>query len=338
MNPSASLKLGALLALSTVLPSCAPIPAAIHSSPTPALSARPVESGPRLVSSRTAPTRRAEHVIVISIDGLRPDAIGKFNAETLQRLAREGSYSLNARTITPSLTLPSHTSMITGVEPRIHGITWNKNRVEADGLVTVPTIFSLARAQGLTTAAVFSKGKFEHLLLPGSVDYAVLPEGDRHWYAGRTATEVEKYLSEATPDLLFVHIGEPDYAGHTIGWMGFAYGWAVRRADGAVARVLAAADKAFGEGEYTVILTADHGGHERTHGTSADTDMTIPWIAWGKGVRSGEELPHGVHTTDTAATVLWLLGLNEPSEYAGVPVQAAFESRPAIRSAPVSAK
>jgi predicted AlkP superfamily pyrophosphatase or phosphodiesterase len=338
VNRSVSLKFGALLALSTVLPFCAPIPAAIHSSPTPTLAVSAAQPTATLVSSRTAPARRAEHLIVISIDGLRPDAIEEFGAVTLKRLAREGSYSYNARTITPSLTLPSHTSMITGVEPRIHGITWNENRVDSEGVVHVPTIFSLARAQGLTTAAVFSKGKFEHLLLPGSVDFATLPEGNNHWYAGRTATEVENYLAEGRPDLLFVHFGEPDYAGHTLGWMGFTYGWAVRRADSGVARVLAAADKAFGKGEYTVIVTADHGGHGRTHGTEAETDMTIPWIAWGKGVRVGQELPHGVHTTDTAATVLWLLGVREPDVYAGVPVQSAFENQTTLRGAPVPAR
>src|SRR5690606_573366 len=270
----------------------------------------------------------SDHVIVISIDGLRPDAIDHFEAKTLQRLIREGSSSMEARTITPSITLPSHTSMLTGVEPRVHGITWNKNHVEENGRVRVPTILSIARANGLRTAAFFSKGKFDHLLLPGSVDHAVLPNGNGTWLAGRTASEVERYLADHSPNLLFVHIGDPDYAGHFVGWMGSVYGVAVRHADGAVARVLEAADAAFGAGNYTVIVTADHGGHGRTHGTEADTDMTIPWIAWGKGVRAATQLPRSIHTTDTAATALWLLGLQPPDEYAGVPVQTAFEIRP----------
>src|SRR5690606_18429631 len=132
----------------------------------------------------------------------------------------EGSSSMEARTITPSITLPSHTSMLTGVEPRIHGITWNDNHVEERGKVPVPTIFSIARDQGLHTAAFFSKGKFDHLLLPGSVDHAVLPEGDGKWLAGTTAAAVERYLATEKPNLLFVHFGDPDYAGHVIGWMG----------------------------------------------------------------------------------------------------------------------
>src|SRR5690606_16519838 len=150
------------------------------------------------------------------------------------------------------------------------------------------------------------------------------PRGDGRWYAGYTAKSVELYLEQREPNLLFVHFGEPDYAGHTIGWDSFVYRWAVRRADGAVARVLRQADRTFGEGEYTVIVTADHGGHGRTHGTEAHDDVTIPWIAWGKGVHAGTELPEGIRTYDTAATALGLLGLRLPADHAGRSVRSAY--------------
>src|SRR5947199_8963276 len=77
----------------------------------------PVQSG---VVQQGAPAARhgriTDHVIVVSIDGLRPDAIDKFHARTLQRLMHEGRYSLHAQTIKLSLTLPSHTSVLTGVD------------------------------------------------------------------------------------------------------------------------------------------------------------------------------------------------------------------------------
>lgn len=53
-------------------------------------------------------------MLLISIDGLRPDAIERFGASTLQRFIKQGSYTLAASTIT-SKRLPSHTSMLTGV-------------------------------------------------------------------------------------------------------------------------------------------------------------------------------------------------------------------------------
>ena len=56
------------------------------------------------------------NVVLVSIDGLRPDAIATFKAPTLSKLVSEGSYTLKATTILPSKTLPSHTSMLTGVD------------------------------------------------------------------------------------------------------------------------------------------------------------------------------------------------------------------------------
>lgn len=266
----------------------------------------------------------SDHVVVISIDGLRPDAINKYELKTLRQLARSGSYSWEAQTIFPSKTLPSHTSMLTGVPPAVHGILWNDDQVGDKGLVQVPTIFELAKRERFTTAAFFSKSKFHHLQKPGSLDYTQAPEGMDKWLATRTVADVKSYLGRARPNLLFVHIGETDYAGHSIGWMSFAYKWAARRADAAVAQVLRSADAAFGSGNYTVIVTADHGGHGRNHGSDDPRDMTIPWIVWGRGVVTGQYLGTGIRTMDTAATVLWLLGVEAPATFAGVPVTGAF--------------
>lgn len=265
-----------------------------------------------------------EHVVVISIDGLRPDAIERSRARTLLRLMAEGSYSLNAKTIMPSRTLPSHTSMLTGEKPEAHGITWNSNESGALGYPAVPTIFARARNAGLRTAAFFGKGKFNHLNVPNTLDHVEVPEGNEKWTADRTVAGLERHLADESPNLVFVHLTDPDAAGHTFSWMSWFYGRAVRKADAAVARVLEAADGAYGVGRYTVIVTADHGGHGWVHGSSDPRDTTIPWIVWGRGVRAAGVLPDGIRTMDTAATVLWILGL----EHSGVgePVRTAFEA------------
>jgi arylsulfatase A-like enzyme len=72
-----------------------------------------------------------------------------------------------------------------------------------------------------------------------------------------------------------------------------------------------------------IIVTADHGGHDTTHGTNMLEDMTIPWIVSGRGVLP-LQLTTRVHTTDTAATAAFALGLPIPSEWDGVPVYEAF--------------
>jgi predicted AlkP superfamily pyrophosphatase or phosphodiesterase len=268
--------------------------------------------------------RLTENAVLVSIDGLRPDAINAFKAPTLQRLIKEGSYTLSAQTILPSKTLPSHTSMLTGEPPDRHGVLWNTAIEDAPGTLAIPTVFGVARARGYSTAAFFSKSKFSHLQVPGTLDYSQAPGGwFGRWTAADTLHDVEKHLQTATPNLLFVHLSDPDVAGHASGWMSPDYGRGVAQADAAVSRLLKAADAAYGAGAYTIIVTADHGGQGRDHGSDKPHDVTIPWIAWGRGVNPGE-ITTGVRTMDTASTVLYLLGVERPAGWMGTPVLGAF--------------
>lgn len=294
----------------------------------------PESGAPKIDLESAAPEAAvSDHVIVISIDGLRPDAIAEFDARMIQRLMRNGSYSLDAQTILPSKTLPSHTSMLTGVGPEVHGVTWNSRSSEDHGVVQVPTVFELAHDAGFETEAFFSKAKFHHMVRPGSLDYWQAPGSNLgHWMATRTIPATVRHIRHERPNLMFVHIGEPDYAGHGFGWMSFFYGLAVKRANAAVSRIIEEANATYGRGEYTVLLTADHGGHGRDHGSADPRDMTIPWVAWGRGVRAGTKLDPGIQTMDTAATALWLLGVQVPENWAGAPVTAAFTA-PAVASA-----
>lgn len=286
----------------------------------------PVASAPNIQQQGEARPRGrvTDHVVVISIDGLRPDAIAKFEAKTIQRLMREGRYSLTAQTIEISNTLPSHTSMLTGVGVDVHGVSWNSDRTGQFGHVKVPTVFSLAHDAGFTTAAFFSKTKFQHIDAPNTIDHVRAPRGGAiPWNSGKTVDLLRAHLADATPNLMFVHLADADFVGHSFGWMGRMYGLAVREADAAVARILATADARYGRGRYTVILTADHGGHGKRHGSTDPRDTTIPWIVWGAGVVPGEPLS-GIRTMDTAATALWLLGIDAPANLAGRAIVDGF--------------
>jgi predicted AlkP superfamily pyrophosphatase or phosphodiesterase len=295
-------------------------------------SSSPSQVKPAPEESSVPAESRTPHVIIVSIDGLRPDAIERFNAKTMRRLILEGAHALDASTIVPSKTLPSHTSMLTGVKPDVHGVLWNTEKMDEHGHVATPTIFAAASDAGLHTAAFFSKTKFAHLAAPDTLDYAYLPGnvlGRSH--ADNTIDRVEDYLKQALPNLLFVHLGEPDFVGHIFGWMSAPYGWAVRSADREIAELLDAADEAFGEGNYTLLLTSDHGGHGRDHGSDDPRDVLIPWIAWGQAVAPGVTLDGSIRTVDTAATALWLLGLEAGDEIVGRAITDAFASANASR-------
>ena len=286
--------------------------------PNPALASRPSST-------------LTEHVILVSIDGLRPDAIRRFGAVHLQRLMKDGSYTLAATTILPSKTLPSHTSMLTGEPPERHQVFWNTVATQKRDEIELPNIFSAARSKGYETAAFFSKPKFNALQREGTLDYSQAPGGwFGKWSGSRTMTDVEKYLATARPNLLFVHLSDPDAAGHRSGWMSPDYARGVRAADAAVGRLLIAAESAYGTGNFSIIVTADHGGYGLDHGSDRAEDVTIPWIAWGRGVKAGALEPTVVRTMDTASTVLWLLGVAEPADWAGSPITNAFQAPPPV--------
>ncbi len=289
-------------------------------------SAQYIRSAP-VVSPRPVPSDSVtRNVVIVSVDGLRPDAITTYGASTLQRLMREGSYTLSATTIHPSKTLPSHTSMLTGQPPEQHGVLWNNVATAEADSIDLPNVFGLARAHGYSTAAFFSKAKFQPLQVEGTLDYSQAPGGwFGRWSSKRTVSDVAKYLEAARPNVLFVHLTDPDAAGHRAGWMTPEYGRAVVEADHAVNRLISVAERVYGSGNFSLIVTADHGGHGTNHGSDDPRDVTIPWIAWGKGVKPGVLMQGTVRTMDTAATVLWLLAVSEPSNWAGQPVLEAYK-------------
>jgi predicted AlkP superfamily pyrophosphatase or phosphodiesterase len=264
---------------------------------------------------------RAQHVFIISFDGGKPEVMKKSAMPITMAMAQKGAFSWKAQTIFPSITLTSHTSMLTGVLPTKHKVYWN-NWNPSKGLVPVPTIFKLAHAQGLSTALFAGKKKFRHLHLPGTLDKFEIPG-----YSARAVSDAAaQYIVARKPNLTFIHFADGDGAGHDSGWGSPQQMKAFAAADVALKKVRMAARKAGIEDSSVFILSADHGGHDKTHGTRSPEDMTIPWIAWGAGVKHGFRVTDAISTCDTAATALWLLGIPVPGDWDGKPVASAFEN------------
>ena len=255
-------------------------------------------------------------VAIISIDGLRPDAIQVAGAANILGLAARGAYSWNAQTILPSNTLPAHISMLTGFVPEEHGVTWD-DYAPTRGQILVPTLFHAARAKGLRTGMVVGKEKFATFRDTGACDTWVLAAPDDDDVAGRIPTALG-----GRPDLLFIHLPDVDLVGHASKWMSDPYLSAVRRADAAVGRILSTLSA-----DTTVILTADHGGHPDGHGSDSPQDTTIPWVMAGPSVAKGKILGAGIRTVDTAATAAFVLGTVLPPDASGRPIYEAFVSK-----------
>ena len=123
--------------------------------------------------------------------------------------------------------------------------------------------------------------------------------------------EALKYLKFHDTDFAFVYLGYLDEAGHKDGWMTEGYFDALENSWNNIDRLL----KEFGD-ECTVIITADHGGHERSHGTELSEDMTIPMMILGKGFEAGSSLGKA-NIKDIAPTVVKLLGVEPDEEWEG---------------------
>jgi arylsulfatase A-like enzyme len=252
-------------------------------------------------------------VVIISIDGLRPDAIQIAGAANIMALASRGSYTWSAKTIYPSNTLPAHISMLSGYAPDEHGVTWD-DYLPSRGPIMVPTLFAAARAKGLRTAMVVGKEKFTTFRDTGACDTWVLAAPDDDDVAVRVPTALG-----SRPDLLFVHLPDVDLVGHAKQWMSADYLTAVRGADAAVGRIVAALGP-----DTTVIVTADHGGRPEGHGSDSPLDTTIPWVIAGPSTAKGRVLNTAIFTTDTAATAAFVLGVSLQPDAVGRPVYDAF--------------
>jgi arylsulfatase A-like enzyme len=129
------------------------------------------------------------------------------------------------------------------------------------------------------------------------------------------------YVEQIDFDLLFLYLGWPDECGHIHGWMSDPYLDAVTNADRCLGLVL---DTLRRRGEVTTLVLSDHGGHDRTHGTDREEDITIPWILNGPGVRAGRVLREPVRIYDTCPTLAHLLEVKPSVEWDGRVVEEAL--------------
>lgn len=257
----------------------------------------------------------ADNVVVIMVDGLRPDALKQAKVPTLDGLIKRGASTMKAQTVEPSLTLPAFASMISGLPVDQHGVDWNEYDPPR-GFIKSPTLFEIASFNGSKWGAAFlNKEKLLHVIKQDRrlllTVCSINEQGCNAKKITRDVIASYKTATEGKPALFVVQLADADTAGHDQGWMSKPYLKAVEEVDRAIGTLI----KGFKDlGLYdrtTFIVTADHGGHATTHGTSMSEDMSIPWIAAGPGIKAGYEIKQPVSLIDTAATVMRAFGITD---------------------------
>ena len=197
-------------------------------------------------------------VVLILLDGMRPDALD--GIPLVEELKKTASYTLEAVTVFQSVTLPCHMSLFHSVDPDRHGVTTNTYTPQVrpiDGLYE-----QLHRAKKLT-AMYYTWQELRDLARPNHVHVGALINLHKYTESDRRITDAFlRDLPEYHPDFTFLYLGQTDEVGHNHGWMGEEYEKAIYTAFDCIERVWRSLPD-----DYTMIVQADHGGHDRSHGT-----------------------------------------------------------------------
>ena len=240
----------------------------------------------------------APKVLLIGIDGVRPDVLAEVPTPNIDALAASGWYTAEARTTNPSVSGPSWSSMLTGVWPEKHGVT--NNSFTGRDYDTWPGFLTRAERERpeLATFAALDWVPLAELpdggpVVSAAIDTRVVVDGyDLGWAEadGEVASRAVLHLVEADPDAMFVYLGNPDETSHQHGSIGAEYRDAIALADRHVGMLIEAvrARRNLADEDWLVLISTDHGRREDGgHGGDSPEEMTIFILASGVGGGDG---------------------------------------------------
>jgi arylsulfatase A-like enzyme len=258
-------------------------------------------------------------VIVVVLDGLRPDAIDAFGLDRIGALMASGASTRTARTVSPSVTAAAMTSLLTGQAPMHHGVVSDRfhiprSRGPVDPLPRVLAAAGLPSAAFVSTLPIVYAGLARQIARHLGVTRAEC--------SGRGAREIvaaaRSQLAVQRRGLILLHWPDADRAGHEHGWMSAPYAEGAREMDRALSDLLDLLQLA-DDPSTLLIALADHGGggvvandHESDH----PHDWTIPVVLAGAAMAPAV-LGEPISLLDVPTTILDALGVPQPATYEG---------------------
>jgi predicted AlkP superfamily pyrophosphatase or phosphodiesterase len=273
--------------------------------------------------SPTAPAKAiAQHVVVLSVDGLAPRFLEMLldgnKAPNFAALQKQAAWTHHARADkTHTITLPNHTCMVTGlpvsastkygphfahnyvenIDP-MPGDTLHRYRLPAGSYTG--SMFDVAHDNGSSTAMFASKTKFvlyeQTYNGAGGLDKVGADNGTKKIDTvvvdqdpAMMVAAFVKQMQTKPPALSFVHLNQPDGAGHGIGWGTPAYMTAVQMMDALLGQIVGVLQSPSLAGKSALIVTADHGGVNNHHADQTDQrNFEIPFYLLAPGVAPGD--------------------------------------------------
>lgn len=248
-------------------------------------------------------------VLLILCDGMRPDAVIKCGHPFAEKLMSTVPYNPHAQTVFPSWTLPCHFSLFKSRTPDEHGIMGNTYVPE-----DCKGLFEQLKDNGKCTSIFYSWGELKDLYKPYSLCYGGFVS-EEYFPHGKTTelleAECENFIAEYNPDFVFLYLETTDSIGHEIGWGTEEYYKAAYHSFGLIEKIMSTLPK-----DYSVIILADHGGHDHTHGTLDPIDMTIPLFVITDHEISSENFENA-NIIDVAPSICDIIGVPHSKEWKG---------------------
>ncbi len=247
-------------------------------------------------------------VIFVSIDGMRPDGFLQSKSEFVDFLLNNSAYTLSASSMNPSITLPCHLSMFLGVKPERHCTFLN---TYVPPVHPVSNLFEVLKNHEKKNAMFYGWEPLRSVAPLGSMKYVTYYNAYEAESGDTLLTDrAISLIQDKKPDFVFLYLVETDEkGGHDSVWMSENYLKIVKTALDNVKRVY----EKFGD-EYDIIITADHGGHDRSHGSDMKEDMTIPMFFLSEDFKKGE-IGKQLSLLDLAPTILQIFGIQKPIEW-----------------------
>lgn len=248
-------------------------------------------------------------ICMILVDGMRPDSLA--GIEDAQRILKMSSYTMTAQTVNPSVTLPCHISLFHSVDPSRHGTVTN---VYTPQVRPINGLFEVLWGAKKMNALFYDWEEIRDVSRPNSLAYSEFRSGRKRGYDNTNdwlSDDAIKILGEADYDCTFIYMGLTDMVGHNSGWMSHEFLEAMKHSWKNIAKLIDTLSD-----EYTFIITADHGGHDRTHGSDMPEDMTIPIIFCNKSKKLPIDFDNA-SIKDIAPTITKLLGVEPDSDWEG---------------------
>jgi hypothetical protein len=208
-----------------------------------------------------------ESVLIISIDALHPEALGKKTSNTIHSVMKKGIFTLNGQSTSPPLTLLSHAAMFSGVDPNDGGRkdnSWQPGQKQ----ISHETIFDDAKSNNFTTGFFYSKQKLGFLLSDAIEQHQLDPD-----FSAENA--ITFFKKPGRKKFCFLHVSGLDRTGPVEGWLSKGYMEELFFIDESLSSLVELITSKKG---YLLIITSDHAGHKTIHGSDHPDDSKLPLV------------------------------------------------------------